>query len=256
MPETIFMIHGMFCKGNSWDKFRAFFEEKGYGCITPTLRFHDIAPTDKPDPKLGTTSLLDYADDLQQEIEKLNQVPIIMGHSMGGLLAQILGSRGLAKVLVLLTPSSPRGASSLNPFLIARYIRIFGSALKRPGFWNKPFRLTFNESTYSALQLFPEEEQKKEYSKLVYESGKVLKELLFFGRATAVDESKLTVPVLVIGGKLDKMVPVQSARKIAKKYGDRCTYKEFADHSHMVISEPNWQDVAGYVAEWLVQVSK
>ena len=101
MPETIFMIHGMFVKGNYWDKFKAFFEEKGYACITPTLRFHDIAPTDKPDPQLGTTSLLDYADDLQQEIEELNQVPIIMGHSMGGLLAQILGSRGLAKVLVL-----------------------------------------------------------------------------------------------------------------------------------------------------------
>ena len=252
MAKTIFMIHGMCNKGSIWDKYRAFFEEKGYSCITPTLRFHDISPADKPDPKLGTTSVLDYADDLQKEIEKLDGHPVIMGHSMGGLLAQILGSRGLAKEVVLLASAPPLGAATLNPFLTARNIRVFWSALKRPGFWNKPFRFTYNEIAYAGAQLYPEEERKEEYSKLVYESGRAFKEIAF-GRITAVDESKLTVPVLVIGGRLDKMVPVQTARKIAKKYGDRCTYKEFADHSHMVIGEPKWQDVANYVNEWLNQ---
>ena len=175
-----------------------------------------------------------------------------MGHSMGGLLAQILGSRGLAKAVVLLAPAPPHGAMSVNPLLTARNVRVFWSALRQPGFWNKPFRFSYGEIAYGGAQLYGDEERKQEYSQLVYESGRALREIML-GRASAVDESRLTVPVLVIGGRLDKMVPVQTTRKIAKKYGDRCTYKEFPDHSHMVIGEPKWQEVAIYVNEWLNQ---
>lgn len=65
----------------------------------------------EPDPRLGTTSLIQYAQDLENYIKGkgLNTKPIIMGHSMGGLLAQILGARGVASALVLLTPAAPAG---------------------------------------------------------------------------------------------------------------------------------------------------
>ena len=106
MAETIVMIHGMWGTGSYWENFRDFFEGRGYRCVVPTLRFHDMDPNGLPDPRLGTTSLPDYAADLEKLIRELNVVPILMGHSMGGLLAQILGSRGLAKALVLLTPAT------------------------------------------------------------------------------------------------------------------------------------------------------
>ena len=104
MAETIVMIHGMWGGGWNWENYQKFFEGKGYHCLTPTLRFHDVDPKAPPHPQLGTTSLLDYAEDLEKEIGKLDTLPILMGHSMGGLLAQILGSRGLAKALVFLEP--------------------------------------------------------------------------------------------------------------------------------------------------------
>jgi pimeloyl-ACP methyl ester carboxylesterase len=63
-------------------------------------------PKDGPDPRLGRISLLDYAQDLEQYIRELDQKPFLIGHSMGGLLAQILGARGVAKGIVLLTPAS------------------------------------------------------------------------------------------------------------------------------------------------------
>ena len=75
-------------------------------CITPTLRYHDMDPDDVPDLLLGNATLLDYAHDLEEDIKRLQVTPVIMGHSMGGLLAQIFGSRGLAKALVLLAPPS------------------------------------------------------------------------------------------------------------------------------------------------------
>ena len=82
MAETIVMIHGMMVGAWCWEKYKVFFEERGYRCITPTLRFHNMALNESPDSRLGTVSLLDYVKDLQDEISKLDELPIIMGHSM------------------------------------------------------------------------------------------------------------------------------------------------------------------------------
>ena len=217
MAETIVMIHGMWGSGWYWENFKGFFESKGYRCVVPTLRFHDMDPNGVPDPRLGTTSLLDYAADLEKLIRELHVMPILMGHSMGGLLAQILGSRGLAKALVLLTPASPRGIIALK----ASVIKSFWSGLTTWGFWRKPFRQTFDEAVYSMLNQMPSESSKSIYDKFVYESGRAAFEIgfwLFDSKGAArVDESKVTCPVLVIAGEKDRIVPVSVTRKVAEK---------------------------------------
>jgi len=253
MAETIVMIHGMWGTGWYWENFKGFFEGKGYRCVVPTLRFHDMDPNGGPDPRLGTTSLLDYAEDLEKLIREIHVVPILMGHSMGGLLAQILGGRGLAKALVLLTPASPHGVIALKPSVI----KSFWSGLTRWGFWKKPFRQTFAEAEYSMLQMMPGESRRSIYDKFVYESGRAAFEIgfwLFDSKGAArVDESKVTCPVLIVGGKEDKITPVSVTRKIAEKYKRVATYKEFSGHAHWVIGEPGWEEIAEYIEEWLRQ---
>jgi pimeloyl-ACP methyl ester carboxylesterase len=253
MSEEIFMIHGMFCKGSSWGNYRSFFEQRGYHCITPTLRFHEIAPKDSPDPRLGTTSLLDYANDLQKEIEQLNQAPIIMGHSMGGLLAQILGSRGLGKALVLLAPAPSRGSTTFNPIAMFKMMQTWGSVLIRPRYSSKTFRLSYAALSRTAFQPFSEKERTDEYAKLVYESGKAFHEIARGKPAAAVDESAVRVPVLMISGKLDGLISNEAIRNVAKKYGEICTYKDFKDQSHWVLGGPRWEEVANYISDWLDQ---
>jgi pimeloyl-ACP methyl ester carboxylesterase len=253
MAETIVMIHGMWGSGWYWENFKGFFESKGYRCVIPTLRFHDMDPNGVPDPRLGTTSLLDYAEDLEKLIHELDVMPILMGHSMGGLLAQILGSRGLAKALVLLTPASPRGIIALK----ASVIKSFWSGLTTWGFWRKPFRQTFDEAVYSMLNQMPSESWKSIYDQFVYESGRAAFEIgfwLFDSKGAArVDESKVTCPVLIIAGEKDRIVPASITRKIAEKYKKVSTYREFPDHSHWVVGEPGWQEIAEYIKEWLHQ---
>ncbi len=257
MSKDIFMIHGMCCKSSVWDNYRLFFEKQGYRCITPTLRFHDIAPGDKPDPRLGTTSLLDYVDDMQREIERLSEPPTIMGHSMGGLIAQIVASRGLGRALVLLSPANSRGSAPLfNLVVWARAIRAWGGVLIRPGYSRKPFRISYSVLNRAAWQPLTESERKEEYSKSVYESGRALSEIGFGKPAAAVDESRVGVPVLMISGKLDRLVSNEAIRNMAKGYGDRCTYKQFEDQSHWVLSGPHWEEVASYVNEWLAKTVK
>ena len=254
MAETILMIHGMWGGAWCWENYERFFEDRGYHCVPTTLRFHDIDPNEAPDPRLGTTSILDYVLDLEVEIRQLGAKPIVIGHSMGALLSQILGSRQLAKALVLLAPGAPAGIMTLGPSVISS----FWSAMVKWGFWKTPMRQTFQEAAHSMLHLLSPEEQTKTYERFVYESGRVASEMGFWfldsHKTTTVDESKVTCPVLVVRGADDRMARGSISRQVAEKYKTVATYKEFANHAHWIVAEPGWQTVAEYVAGWLDRV--
>lgn len=251
MTDTIFMIHGMWCGSWVWENYERFFEKQGYDCVTTTLRHHDMNPQDDPDPQLGTTSLLDYAEDLEREIQQLGVTPIVMGHSMGGLLAQILASRGMAKALVLLAPAPPAGIFALTPSVI----KSLWGVQTTWRFWKKPIRQTFSEAVYSLLHLLPPDEQNETYDKFVYESGRAFSEIGYWfldpNDASSVGESKVACPVLVIAGTEDRVTPASVVRQVAKKYEAVSTYKEFRKHAHWVLAEPGWEEIAEYVADWL-----
>ncbi|MGO9212349.1 MAG: alpha/beta hydrolase [Syntrophales bacterium] len=256
MADTIFMIHGMWGGSWYWENYRHVCEREGYRCVTTTLLYHDMDPRGVPDPRLGTTSLLDYAGALERHLKQLDTKPILIGHSMGGLLAQILSARGLAKALVLLTPASPSGIMAITPSVI----RSFWSIQTKWGFWKKPMRQTLNEAVYSMLHLLSAKEQKETYDRFVYESGRAAFEIgywLFDSKgASMVDESRVTCPVLVVAGTQDRITPASVVRLIAKKYETISTYKEFENHAHWVVAEPGWQEVAEYVLSWLKSMQR
>ena len=249
MADTLFMIHGMWGGSHLWDRYREFFEARGYRCVTPTLRHHDVAPQSPPPAGLATTSLLDYAEDLERQILSLGALPILMGHSMGGILAQILAARGLCEKAVLLTPAAPRGILALRPSVI----RSFWSGITTWAFWRKPYKPRFSEAVYAMMHLLPRGEQKEAYDRYVFESGRAAFEIgfwLFDGRrAAAVDEAKVTCPVLVVAGSLDRITPAAVVRNVARKY--RADYREFPNHAHWVLGEPGWEEVAEHAAQWL-----
>ncbi len=250
MSKTIFMIHGMWGGGWYWKKFQGYFEDKGYHCIVPYLRHHDIKPNDPPPPGLGKTSLLDYAEDLELEITKLDEKPIIMGHSMGGLLAQILASRDLAKAAVLITPAAPAGIVALTWSVL----KSFQEVLFRWGFWKKPHKISYEKAVYATMGQLPVGERRYIYDRSVWESGRAATEigLWFVGvKGAQVDSSKLTCPLLIISGSEDNITPAKVVKKVAEKYKPLYTYMEIGGHAHWVIREPGWEKVAGYVYTWL-----
>ena len=250
MSKTIFMIHGMWGGGWHWEKFQGYFEDKGYHCIVPYLRHHDIKPNDPPPSGLGKTSLLDYAEDLELEITKLDEKPIIMGHSMGGLLAQILASRDLAKAAVLITPVAPAGIVALTWSVL----KSFQEVLFRWGFWKKPHKISYEKAVYATMEQLPVEERRYIYDRIVWESGRVATEIGFWFvgvKGAQVDSSKLTCPLLIISGSEDNITPAKVVKKVAEKYKPLYTYMEFGGHAHWIIREPGWEKVAAYVYTWL-----
>jgi non-heme chloroperoxidase len=250
MTDTIFMIHGMWGGGWYWDKYQNYFEERGYRCIAPYLRHHDIGPDDPAPAGLGKTSLLHYAQDLEREIRKLDAKPIIMGHSMGGLLAQILAGRDLATSAVLITPASPAGIVALTWSVL----NSFQEVLLRWGFWNRPHKLSYEKAVYAMMEKLPEEERRYIYNRGVWESGRAATEIGFWFagvKGAQVDPSKVTCPVLVIGGSDDRITPAKVVRKVARYYSPNHTYMEFGGHAHWLIREAGWEKIAEHVHLWL-----
>ena len=251
MKKTIVMIHGMWGGGWYWDNFKQYFEKEGYECHTPDLRFHDTDPEKPPPSGLGTTSLLDYAQDLEAFIHTLNDKPVLMGHSMGGLLSQMLGERGLASSLILLTPASPSGINALR----VSVIKTFWSVLTTWGFWNKPQRVPFDAAVYGILNRLPKTDQKTEYDKFVYESGRASAEIGFWyldpNKTTRIDASKVDCPVLVVCGSHDRITPTSIAKKVVKKYNTVSSYIEVENRGHWLAHEQGWEKIAETISHWI-----
>jgi non-heme chloroperoxidase len=251
MQDTIVMIHGMWSDDTLWDGYKGYFETKGYRCVVPVLRYHKADPLSEPHPEIGRTSLLDYQEDVERELQELTSRPILMGHSMGGLLAQMLAAKGLAKAIVLLAPAPPSGLVVVD----ASVAKACSGILKTWGFWHKPIRQTPEQAASYLFNLLPDDQKQRRYEKLVPDSGRAFFEfaLWYFDkrRASSVDESRVTCPVLVVAGAQDRMTPAPLVEKVANKYRTVSTYKEFANHAHWLLEEPEWDEVAGYVSDWL-----
>lgn len=251
MHETILMIHGMWAGGWYWKNYNKFFTARGYQCLTPTLRYHEAQPDDPPHPNLATTGILDYVSDLKEIVQNLKTIPILMGHSMGALLAQILATQVECKALVLIAPAAPRGIFSMK----LSVIRTFWSCFNQWSFWLKPIRPTFKEIAYGAFQLMPYEEQKRMHDQFIFESGKAASEIGFAAfdknKASAVDETRITCPTLILAGSQDRIIPLNTVKKIYKKYQHIAKLKIYEDHAHWLLGEAGWQQIAGDIDNWL-----
>jgi pimeloyl-ACP methyl ester carboxylesterase len=86
--KHVVLIHGTWCRGDSWDPTSAAFEERGYTVHTPTLRHHEL-PLQEGAMKIVPLSMRDYTDDLVALVDSLDSPPLIVGLSLGGLPAQL-----------------------------------------------------------------------------------------------------------------------------------------------------------------------
>jgi len=252
--KTIMMLPGAFCGAWSFTNFRGHFKAAGWDPLTPELRYHDQAPGQLPDARLARTGLADYVADLSSSIKALGQPPILLGHSMGGLLAQLLAAKGLAEAVILLAPAPPWGLlpSSENEIAAAMGLMSAGP------FWDQTLNTAFEIATENSLNCLSPARQTEIFAQLVPESGRALFESLFWmfdlGRASYVNAVNVDCPVLAIAGTQDRVISPATVRNIADKYLDMATYLEFPNMGHMMLLEDDWHTVANACRDWLETV--
>ena len=244
----VVMIHGGFCGPWTWDAFAARFRERGYEVLTPALRHHNGG---KPPAALATISLTDYADDLEVLIAGLDAPPVLVGHSLGGLLAQMLAARTKLAGAVLLAPSSPWGVPPSTLFEIGA---AQGLMLK-VGFWARILEPNYAVAAAHSLDRFPEKDREKIFARFVPESGRATFEVVHWGldmrRASEVDVRKVACPLLFLAGEADRINPPGTVVRAARLYNDRALCETLPGMSHWLPGEPGWEKVCDKVLNWI-----
>lgn len=251
--DTIFFVPGMWTGKENFSNYIKYFTSKGYTCVSAILKYHNIDTDEKPNPLLGTTSIIDYVDQLENEYNKITGPIIILGHSMGGLLAQLLAARVQPNSLILISSAPPFGISALTYSVIKSYIGYF----IKPFFWKRTYKISFKSAKYAFLNNLSHDKQISEYNKLVHESGKAILEIglpvFDKNKSATINSNDINCPVLVLHGLLDNIVPYITGEKIASKYQHLSTLKLLKNNAHLIQVEDGWEDTAEYIHSWIVQ---
>lgn len=248
--RTVVLIHGMWSRPHVWHNFRRYFEDRGYRVLTPALRHHDFEPGEAPDPALATTSLLDYAGDLEAEILELDEKPFIIGHSMGGTLAQMLAARGLARGATLLATAHCAPIVALPPAVVFIFLR----EMSLTPFWRRTHLPSYSAMRSIMLNGLNERDARNLYATLIPESGRSFFELALWyfdnRRAALIDPARVTCPLLMLTGTDDRLTPVSIAKRTAEYYGGKARFEALRGHAHWLPGETGWEHIAARTARF------
>ncbi len=253
MAKTVLLIHGAFCGGWCFQDLMPVLTAHGFTCHAPDLRFHVCGPTRDPDPRLAETSLADYTRDMAELAASFPEPPVVIGHSMGGLIGQQLAVKGLVRALVLLASGAPWGILPSTDDELALAMGLMQAA----PFWDRALKPCFEVACRDSLASLAPEAQRRVFDQFGAESGRALFELFFWmfdkARTTAVDTVKVGCPVLVVAGSDDKVVSAVTGRKIAQLY-PQATFHEAAGRGHFLIMEKGARQLAERCASWIAEM--
>jgi len=253
MLRRIVLIHGMFMSPLSWEFWVERYTERGRVAEALPWPGRDLVPAElramHPDPVLGRLTLTDVVDSLADSISTLAEKPFLIGHSMGGLIVQLLLQRDVAAAGVAIDPAPPAGVFTAAPsFLKSNWPMVdpFVSA-------HEPHMMTFDQFKYAFANTLPEDEQETAYERyIVPESRGVPRESL--GKEGHIDFSAPHPPLLLLAGGADHIIPpglVESNFHHYAKSPGLTEYREFPGRDHLTILEKGWEELADYSADWM-----
>jgi len=249
VKPPVLMVHGAFCGGWAFDDFRRPFEAQGYACAAPDLRGHGEGASPAA---VAQVSMSDYAADLAALIQRQPAPPVLIGHSMGGLVAQMAAARAPVAALVLLAPSAPWGVAGSS---VEEAVSALGLYALGP-FWAQPVGPDRAVARLYSLDRMPPAQARAVAQRMTPESGRALFETLNWWldpfMTTQVEARRITAPVFVAAGGHDRIHPPATVRQTGASLNAKV--RVFPGMSHWLIGEEGWEDVAGACLDWLADL--
>jgi len=245
MP-TVVMVHGAFCGGWAFDLFRGAFEARGWTVLAPDL------PGRTSGRSAAGQSMSDYVKSVVGLCADFDEPPVLLGHSMGGLVCQMAARQVGARAVILLAPSAPWGVASSS---VEEALTAFGVTLADP-FWMGTVTADRSLMRMHGLDRVPRAEADAILERMKPESGRAVREVLNWWldpfMTTSLGAGALPMPSLVLAGERDVVHPMATVRQTAERLG--ATYEVMPGMSHWLIGEAGWQDVADRALAWLEPV--
>jgi pimeloyl-ACP methyl ester carboxylesterase len=247
----VVFIHGLWLLPSSWDRWAAVFEVNGYAPLTPGWPDDpETVPQANANPDaFANKTVGQVADHYVDVIDRLDLKPAVIGHSFGGLLAQIVAGRGLSAATVAIDPAPFRGVLPLPISSLKSASPVLGNPANR----HRAVPLTYEQFRYGFANAVPEREAKELYDTFAVPApGAPL-----FQAATANlnpwTEVKVKTkatdrgPLLIISGEKDNTVPHAISNSSYKKQKRNQHVTEFAEipgRGHALTIDSGWRDVA------------
>lgn len=251
MKDIIF-VHGMFQNPKSWTKWVDYFRQRGYNCLAPAWPLHEGEPADlraNAPEGLGKLTLDDVITAIEIQALKYEH-PIVIGHSVGGLIAQLLIQRQVAATAVAISTVAPNMMMDFDWSFLKN-----ATVIMNPLKGDEPIFTDPEMFHGSFANTLSEQETLVEFEKTAtHDSRNVLRTCM--GSTGHIDVDAVHAPLLLIAGEEDEIIPASLVEKNYKAYSDEnsvTSFKAFAGRSHYICNEPGWEEVAEYVYNWLKQ---
>lgn len=259
----IVLIHGLWMTPKSWHTWAERFRAQGHEVIVPGwpgIDDRSVADIRRDPSALKGIGLKQIVDHYERIIRRLSVKPIIMGHSFGGVITQMLADRGLGAAYVGIAPGQTAGVTTLPLSTLWTGTPILSNPFGRNGaapLSKRHFHFTFgNDLPRAASDALWEEYAVNSYNRVFFEGvSSVLNEK---GGVTHVDYARADrAPLLVITGERDHVVPPAIGRAIVRKYRASggpaiVEYEEYAGRTHRLVSQDGWEEIADHALEWAV----
>jgi pimeloyl-ACP methyl ester carboxylesterase len=235
-PPLLF-VHGMWGGGWCFEHYLCFAAGAGHEAWALNLRGHHGS---RPVADLGTVTFADYVADVAAVLDAVGPA-VVVGHSMGGLLAQSVACRRDVLAAVLVASVPPPGIPLASWALARRAPRYALAILGR-----RAFRVCATDAEALALNALPEDAREAMAARFVEDSGRVAWQVAF---GEVEPPAPFRCPALVVGATADRLTPAALQRRIAARYG--ADYLEVLGRGHMLPVEPGWQASIGRILSWL-----
>ncbi|WP_444913129.1 alpha/beta hydrolase [Microbulbifer sp. PAAF003] len=253
MDTPIVFIHGTNAGPWTMENFHQHFEEEGFYCHSPSYRYHQDLKSEQNQQHLKGLSITDYVDDIRAFVQSLDQKPVLVGHSLGGVIAQKLATMDLARAIVLLN-----GSVNWGILPTTEEERALGKLFMAAGeFWNDILLPDFATMAKFGLNKLNPDDQHKVFDRLGPESGQVLFELFFWifdsNKTTRIDYQKINCSTLMVSGTDDLAIPPSTSQLIAERQGKNTTFYRAEGYGHYLMLEPKWKRIAVFCSKWVSQ---
>ena len=235
----VLLLHGLWGRPALFEPWIRRFEAAGFECHAPALPGRD--PTDKE--VLGRTGLREFFYVALEAYDGLSEPPIVLGHSVGGLLGQKLAAERDCAALVLLASVAP-GVFWTQLRALPHFLPLLPSILAA-----QPIPASPSTMRAVPLSTLPESEQDELIPRLVWDSGRVFRELLLGSRSTRVKAADVKCPVLTVSAGADRNVAPWISKRIAARY--HAEHQVHPGLPHWIIAKSALDEVAPPVMAWL-----